>query len=56
MSFKREIQTSNAVRYNNRNDLSNFSFILKISIFPVTYLETSQTSMTKFFAKTAESR
>ena len=52
---KRDIQTSNGMPYNNRNNLPNLSFILKISIFSITYLESSRTLM-KLFAKMAESR
>ena len=45
----------NAGCCNNRDDLANFSVIVKISVFSVAYLEPSRTSMMKLFAKTAES-
>ena len=44
------------MRDTNYNDLPNFNFTFKTSIFLETYLEPSPTSMMKFFfAKMAES-
>ena len=48
-------ETRNATRCNNRDDLANFSFILKVSMFSEVYLEPSRTSMMKLLAKIAES-
>ena len=48
------LSTRNAARCNNRDDLANLSFILKV--FSEAYLESSRTSMMKLFVKIAESR
>ena len=48
--------TRNAARYNNRSDLVNYSFILKVSVFSEAYLEPSGPSLINLFVKIAESR
>ena len=55
--FKEEaITTWSDARCNNRNDLANLSFILKVSAFSEAYSERSRASMMKLFVKIAESR
>ena len=46
-------RTRNAVRSNNRDDLTNVSFTLKVSVFSEGYTEPSQTSIMKLPAKIA---
>ena len=48
-------ETRNAAHFNNRDDLVNLSFILKVLVFSEVYLEPSRTSMMKLFANIAES-
>ena len=42
-------QDTHVMRCNSRDDLHNFSFILKMSIFSEVYLESSQWSMMERF-------
>ena len=42
--------TRNAARCNNRDDLANLGFILKVSVFSEAYLEPSRPSMMKLCA------
>ena len=44
------------MRCNNRYDLTNLSFTLKVLVFSEVYLEPSLVSMMKLFAQTAERR
>ena len=45
VGFYFENKQENAMRYNNRDDLLQLSFILKISIFSEVYAKPSRTSM-----------
>ena len=40
-----QLKQENAMRYNNRDDLLQLSFTLKISIFSEVYMQPSWTSM-----------
>ena len=51
-----KMQTRNAARCNNRDDVANHRFILEVSVFSEAYLEHSRASLMDLFAKIAESR
>ena len=51
-----KMQTRNAARCNNRDDVANHRFIPQVSVFSEAYLEPSRTSLMNLFAKIAESR